>query len=138
MGICLPFFCKMIKLQPDTANQTAYFTLDEGRQYYADTFTHYLLIIKREENSAFGQDLAQVPTIVEDNARYTQLTLTTVGLDSGGFYEYKVYGQNSSSNLDPTDEVVVGLVERGTVLIETPTIFVNVTANTEDDYRADQ
>ena len=131
-------FFKMIILQPDTANQTVYLTLDEGRQYFATAFTHYLMIIKREENSAFGLDLAQVATITAENARYTTLTITTVGLSSGGFYSYEVYGQNSDSNLSPTNGAVVGLVEQGTVLIETPTIFVNQNAATQDDYRSGQ
>ena len=33
-------------------------------------------------------------------------------LDSG-MYTYKIYGQNSSINLDPSDSSVVGVCERG-------------------------
>lgn len=102
-------------LIPNTANQTLRLTLDEGRTYFATAFTHYLLIIVREENSATGTTLAQVPTIVIDNTRITQLTVTTVGLTTPGLYAYYVYGQNSGSNLDPDDSDVVGLVEKGTI-----------------------
>jgi hypothetical protein len=103
----------MIRLLPDTADQTVVMTLDESRILLDESFTHYLLVITREENSVTGEDLAQVPTVLADNTRYTQLEVTTEGLTVAGQYRYVVYGQNSSSNLDPNDSSVVGELEIG-------------------------
>lgn len=100
-------------LNTNTANQTLRLTLDEGRQYFSTAFTHYLLVLTHEENSTTGTDLAQVPTIVAENQRITTLTITTIGLTLAGRYRYEVYGQNSSNNLNPSDDSVVGLVEIG-------------------------
>jgi len=100
-------------LNTNTANQTIRLTLDEGRQYFSTAYTHYLLVLTHEENSTTGTDLAQVPTIVAENQRITTLTMTTIGLTLSGRYRYEVYGQNSSSNLNPSDDSVVGLVEIG-------------------------
>lgn len=65
-----------------------------------------------------GTKLAQVLDVVNENTRATEVTLTTVGLTNTGKYQYFVYGQNSASNLDPNNAAVVGLVERGTLVIE--------------------
>ena len=97
----------------NTLNQTLRLTLDEGRQYFSTAFTHYLLVLTHEENSTTGTDLAQVPQIVAENQRITTLNVTTVGLTLVGRYRYEAYGQNSSSNLNPSDDSVVGLVEIG-------------------------
>ncbi len=70
----------MIYLPVNTANQTIYLSLDEARQYYATAFTHYLIVLTHEENSTVGDSLAQVATIVNENVRITQLSVTTVGL----------------------------------------------------------
>ena len=105
-------FNPLIYLAPNTANQTVYLSLYEGR-YTLANFTPYMLLIEREENTEVGVRLAQVPTIVSDGSRITQLTVTTVGLELSGRYRYTVYGQNSSSNTDETDASVVGVVEIG-------------------------
>lgn len=128
-------FCKlqaMLYLTTDTANQTLYLTLDEGRQYFTSSFTNYLLILTREENSTTGLDLAQVVTVVAENQRYTKVTCTTITLETPGRYRYVVYGQNSAVNLDPDDASVVGLVEQGWAMLtgseeyyETPTIAIS-------------
>lgn len=102
-----------LQLLTNTADQVIRLTLDEGRQYYSEAFTDYLLILTREENSNSGLDLAQVPVITADNQRITTLTITTVPLITPGRYRYDVYGQNSDSNLDPENAVVVGLLEQG-------------------------
>jgi hypothetical protein len=123
-------------LVPNTATQTLRLTLDEGRTYFETAFTDYLLIIKREENSDSGTTLAQVPVVVIDNTRITQLTVTTVGLTTPGLYAYYVYGQNSDSNLDPDDSSVVGLVEKGTITLSDSTQYFNAPAITfTPDYR---
>jgi hypothetical protein len=123
----------MIYLITDTANQTVRLSLDEGRQYYATAFTDYLIVITHEENSTVGSELAQVATIVAENRRYTQLTITTDTLTIAGRYRYEVYGQNSAVNTDPTDASVVGLIERGTAVLTNNTTYYDVADNTIED-----
>ncbi len=116
----------MIYLTTNTANQTVFLSLDEARQYYATAFSHYLIIITHEENSTTGEELAQVATIVLENVRITQLTVTTVGLTLAGRYRYVVYGQNSSSNINPTNGSVVGVVQRGYVVLTDNEQFLQI------------
>lgn len=116
----------MIYLTTNTASQTIYLSLDEARQYYATTYTHYLIVITREENSTTGEEIAQVAVIANENARITQLTITTVGLTLAGRYRYEVYGQNSAVNIVPTNAAVVGLVERGYMVLTDNEIFYDV------------
>jgi hypothetical protein len=111
-----PFFLTdrpMIYLETNTPNQLIRLSLDESRQYYSTPFTHYLFILQHEENSTAGVDLQQVPTIIGENQRITILLVTTASLTLAGRYRYYVYGQNSSTNLNPTDASVVGLCEVG-------------------------
>ena len=125
----------MIELTTNTAGQTIYLTLNEGKQYFATDFTHYLFILIREENTVTGGlDLAQVAQTIIDNERYTELTITTVGLETRGAYHYKVYGQNSASNVDPLNASVVGLVERGSATLTDSTVYFtpNTTAIPDD------
>jgi hypothetical protein len=107
--LVLPLFksISMIYLTTNTANQTVFLSLDEARQYFATAFTHYLIIITHEENSTTG-------------------TVTTVGLTLAGRYRYVVYGQNSSSNINPTTGSVVGVVQRGYVVLTDNEQFYNV------------
>jgi magnesium-transporting ATPase (P-type) len=119
-------------LTTNQAGQIMRLALDESRQYFATSFTHYLLILTHEENSTTGTDLAQVPTIVNENQRITTLTVTTVGLTLAGRYRYEVYGQNSAVNTDPNDASVVGLCRIGwavmsdaTTYYDLPTITIN-------------
>jgi hypothetical protein len=123
----------MIYLITDTANQTVRLSLDEGRQYYATAFTDYLIVLTHEENSTVGNELAQVATIVAENRRYTQLTITTDTLTLAGRYRYEVYGQNSANNTDPTNASVVGLIERGTAVLTNNTTYYDVADNTIED-----
>lgn len=89
-------------------------TLKEGREFYQVAFTDYLLIL---EHSKGTNTLPQVATVVTETDRYTRLNVTTVGLKVAGQYNYYVYGQNSDTNTDPTDESVVGLVEQGILIL---------------------
>lgn len=102
----------MIYLLTDTANQTTYLTLNEGRSYYATAFTDYLLVLTYEMT---GETLAQVVSITSENERITTIELTTETLVNAGRYRYEVYGQNSNTNTNPTDASVVGLVEKGII-----------------------
>ena len=121
-------------INTNTSNQTLRLTLDEGRQYFSTAFTHYLLVLTHEENSTTGTDLAQVPQIVAENQRITTLNMTTVGLTLVGRYRYEAYGQNSPSNLNPSDDSVVGLVEIGWLDLVDSTEYYDVpTITIQDD-----
>ena len=120
----------MIYLPVNTANQTIYLSLDEARQYYATPYTHYLVVLTHEENSTTGSTLAQGATIVNENVRITQLTITTVGLTLAGRYRYEVYGQNSAVNINPTNAAVVGIVERGYFVLSDNQQYYDVPTDT--------
>ena len=117
----------MVYLNTNTANQYAWLSLDEGRQYFNVAFTYYLLIMTYEMT---GEELAQVVEVIDENERVTKIRLTTVGLVDAGKYKYDVYGQNSDDNLDPTDASVVGLVERGSMILQDGTIYFDVSSPT--------
>ena len=113
----------MITLAPNSSDeQFIYLTLQEMKKDF-DTFTHYLVIF----TSMASQDTyAMVGNVEADNARYTKLSVFTnqplgtagrVLLTQSGQYTYDVYGQNSSTNLTPTDASVEGLIERGTLTV---------------------
>lgn len=113
----------MITLAPNSSDeQFIYLTLQEAKKDF-DTFTHYLVIF----TSMASQDtFAMVGNVEVDNARYTKLSVYTnqplgtsgrVYLTQSGQYTYDVYGQNSSTNLTPTDASVEGLIERGTLTV---------------------
>ena len=117
----------MVYLNTNTANQYAWLSLDEGRQYFNVAFTYYLLILTYEMT---GEELAQVVEVITENERVTKIRLTTVGLVDAGKYKYDVYGQNSAVNLDPTNASVVGLVERGSMILQDGTIYFDVSSPT--------
>jgi hypothetical protein len=117
----------MVYLNTNTANQYAWLSLDEGRAYFNVAFTNYLLILTYEMT---GEKLAQVVDVVMESQRVTKIRLTTVGLVDAGKYKYEVYGQNSDDNLDPTDASVVGLVERGSMILQDGTIYFDVSTAT--------
>lgn len=86
-------------------------------------FTDYLVIFT---NMASKDTLSMVGNVDADNARYTKLTVFTnednatagkILLTESGQYTYVVYGQNSTTNLDPTNAAVQGLIERGTLTV---------------------
>ena len=117
----------MVYLNTNTANQYAYLSLDEGRAYFNVAFTHYLLVMTYEMT---GEELAQVVEVINENERVTKIRLTTVGLVDAGRYHYEVYGQNSSSNIDPTNASVVGLIEKSLMILQDGTIFFDVSSPT--------
>lgn len=107
----------MLVLTPNQANQTARLSLNEGRTKVGD-YTHYLLVLSYDDTGVTTSNtIAQVVTVTNETARATTFTCTTVGLEYEGKYYYKVYGQNSSSNTDPNNAAVVGLVEQGHSII---------------------
>jgi hypothetical protein len=117
----------MVYLNTNTANQDAWLSLDEGRAYFNVAFTHYLLVMTYEMT---GEQLAQVVEVINENERVTKIRLTTVGLVDAGRYHYEVYGQNSDSNIDPTDASVVGLIEKSLMILQDGTIFFDVSSPT--------
>jgi hypothetical protein len=117
----------MVYLNTNTANQYAWLSLDEGRAYFNVAFTHYLLVMTYEMT---GEKLAQVVEVINENERVTKIRLTTVGLVDAGRYHYEVYGQNSSSNINPTNASVVGLVEKSLMILQDGTIFFDVSSPT--------
>jgi len=117
----------MVYLNTNTANQYAWLSLDEGRAYFNVAFTHYLLVMTYEMT---GEQLAQVVEVINENERVTKIRLTTVGLVDAGRYHYEVYGQNSSSNIDPTNASVLGLIEKSLMILQDGTIFFDVSTPT--------
>ena len=112
----------MIRLQPDTALQTMYVTPFQARKYLT-TFTNYLIEFKSQSTS---KTFIVVLNVVADNARYTKATIGTnidtpltgdIKITESGFYTYTIWGQNSTTNLDPTDASVVGECEVGVLQV---------------------
>jgi hypothetical protein len=85
------------------------------------TFTNYLVLF---QSMASKENYYFIGNVDTDNPRYTTLEVYTnqdsatdgkVLLTESGLYTYKVWGQNSSTNLDPTNAVIVALIEQGTL-----------------------
>lgn len=113
----------MITLLPNSSTeQFFYLTLQEAKKDF-DAFTNYLVefrSLSSEEEFYFIAD------VVTDNARYTKISINTdadqptaghILLTESGQYSYRVWGQNSTTNLDPTDATVVAMIERGTLTV---------------------
>ena len=111
----------MIHLNPNSSSpQSIYLTLSEMRKDFA-TFTNYLVLF---QSMASKENYYFIGNVDTDNPRYTTLEVYTnqdsatdgkVLLTESGLYTYKVWGQNSSTNLDPTNAVIVALIEQGTL-----------------------
>lgn len=116
----------MIELAPNSAAQTAYLTLFENKRDLP-AFTHYLIEF---ENVMSRETHYFIANVVEENERYTEITIATnsaaplsgnVLLTETGQYWYRVYGQSSPTNLDPT--LTVGRVELGVLQVMTQEIY---------------
>ena len=106
----------MIHLLPNSASNTVNVTPFEARKFLS-AFTYYLLELT---NQATQEKHYAVPVLTYDNERYTQFdlptnsdTLNAVLITESGLYTYKIWGQNSPTNLDPADASVVGICEVG-------------------------
>ena len=106
----------MIHLLPNSATNTVNVTPFEARKFLS-AFTNYLLELT---NQATQEKHYAVPVLTYDNERYTQFdlptnsdTLNAVLITESGLYTYKIWGQNSATNLDPADASVVGICEVG-------------------------
>ena len=107
----------MNTLLTETSNQILRLTLYESRLYYSTQYTDYLIVLTHEEKSGFGASLNQVLNIVNETERITTMIIDTTDLTLAGRYQYVVYGQNSNTNTDPTNPVVVGVVEIGWIYV---------------------
>ena len=111
----------MIHLNPNSVTeQKVYLTLQEMKKDF-DTFANYLVLF---QSMASREDYYFIGDVETDNPRYTALSIFTnlddplngdILLEETGQYFYKVWGQNSTTNLDPTDTTVVALIEEGTL-----------------------
>lgn len=129
----------MLEVNPSSTGQLMYLTLKEAVKHFTTSFSDYLMILTAEDKQ---DSFALIPVVVVDNGRYTELSIDTNSDDvlngkilaaNSGQYHYQIYGQNSVTNLDPTDAVVVGLLEQGLLVInDTATAFTEHDITLED------
>jgi hypothetical protein len=114
----------MIYLVKNTAAQLLYLTLKQGELLLSNTYTHYLLELTNEQTL---QKLYAIPTKIAENDRYTTIrigtnantpTAASLLINYPARFSYIVYGQNSSTNLDPTNAAVEGVIEKGYLIVE--------------------
>ena len=114
----------MIYLVKNTAAQLLYLTLKEGELLLANSYTDYLLELTNEQTL---EKLYAIPNQIAQNDRYTTIQIGTndneptdasLLINYPARFSYVVYGQNSTTNLDPTDEAVVGVIEKGYLIVE--------------------
>jgi hypothetical protein len=114
----------MIYLLKNTAAQLLYLSLKEGELLLANPYTHYLLELTNEQTL---EKLYAIPTQIAQNDRYTTIqigtnantpTAASLLINYPARFSYIVYGQNSSTNLDPTDAVVEGVIQMGYLIVE--------------------
>jgi hypothetical protein len=114
----------MIYLLKNTAAQLLYLSLKEGELLLANTYTHYLLELTNEQTL---EKLYAIPIQIAQNDRYTTIqigtnantpTAASLLINYPARFSYVVYGQNSSTNLDPTNAVVEGVIQMGYLIVE--------------------
>jgi len=114
----------MIYLLKNTAAQLLYLTLKQGELLLSNTYTHYLLELTNEQTL---QKLYAIPLQIAQNDRYTTIQIGTNAntplsasllINYPARFSYIVYGQNSSTNLNPTNAVVEGVIEKGYLIVE--------------------
>ena len=107
-----------------------YLTLYEQRRHLP-TFTHYLMVITSQMTN---EPYSLILDVSNENDRYTLLDIGTdvndalngsIQITEVGQYRYTVYGQNSETNLDHENAVVVGVVENGVLLILNTDVYFN-------------
>jgi hypothetical protein len=114
----------MIYLLKNTAAQLLYLSLKEGELLLANPYTHYLLELTNEQTL---EKLYAIPTQIAQNDRYTTIQIGTNAntpiaasllINYPARFSYVVYGQNSSTNLDPNNAAVEGVIEKGYLIVE--------------------
>lgn len=118
-------------LQTNTASQTLLLSLKEGVLLFDTTYTDYLLVI---QNEITLETFYVIPAQISENDRVTTLAISTnddnptngsIYVINGGRYNFIIYGQNSTTNLDPQNAVVVGEIKRGFIQMETLVNYYN-------------
>ena len=125
----------MLQLLPNySALQTMYLTLQEAARDYA--YTHYLFKLTHRISGVAHLFVANVAV---DNPRYTAVELRTdtddtnnVILTESGYYEYEVFVQSSSSNLDPDN--ATALVEQGLLYVFGQDITTTPSISASDNF----
>jgi len=123
----------MIRLNPNSGTQAIYLTLQDAARDW--TYTHYLFkLVHRMSKKAHYF----VGYVIQDNPRYTRIDVATnvadtnnVLLTETGYYDYAVYVQNSSTNLDP--ENALARVEIGTLFVTGTAISSSPAVTLTDD-----
>jgi len=126
----------MIAILPNTTNQYVYLTLKE-KQKDVGSWTNYLVEIQGEMSREKRYFIANV---LEDNARYTKIAINTNTNDplngdllitETGQYWYKVFAQDSDTNLDPENSIAE--IERGVLHVQTEQEYYNIPTITLPD-----
>ena len=103
--------------------QTFVATLQQAKSWLTLPITNYLFEVTNMASNTVYYFIADVTA---DNPRFTEVsfefatddpTAGKVKIEERGLFYYKAYGQNSATNLDPTDAVVSGVVNVGTMRI---------------------
>ena len=118
----------MIRLIESTAGQTIYVSLQESVKHFTTAYDDYLLEF---ENANTNENFYVIGNVDSDNERYTSFDINTDSDDAvngdiilkKGEYNYTIFGQNSTTNLNPTDAVVVGVLEIGLMRVTSTTTF---------------
>jgi hypothetical protein len=114
-------------------NNFLVFTLTEkvtlNNPYYLFSFKHQVLM---STVNFIASDVSGFPTrynkfLITETTGVTNLTSGIVSLPEMGFYEYAIYQQTSSSNLNVAN--AEGLLEIGMVKVESPIPVVNAYDN---------
>jgi hypothetical protein len=114
-------------------NNFLVFTLTEkvtlSNPYYLFSFKHQVLM---SSVNFIASDVSSFPTrfnkfLITETTGTVNLTSGIVSLPETGFYEYSIYEQTSSSNLN-TDNAT-GLLEIGMVKVESPVPVINAYDN---------
>ena len=114
----------MLYLLTNTSAQLLFLQIQEGELLLSNFYTDYLLELTNEQTL---EKLYCIPQIAVTNERYTSILISTDANDSlnssllieyPARYSFKVYGQNSSTNLDPTNAGVVGMIEKGYLMVQ--------------------
>ena len=126
----------MVAILPNTTSQNIYLTLKE-KQKDIGAWTNYLIEIEGEMSREKRYFIANV---VNDNDRYTKIKINTNANDAlngdlliteTGQYWYKVFAQDSDSNLDPANSIAE--IERGVLHVQTEQEYYNLPTITIPD-----
>lgn len=125
----------MLQLLPNYAGvQTMYLTLQEAARDYS--YTHYLFKLTHRIS---GVEHLFVADVSVDNPRYTAVDVRTdtddinnALLTETGYYDYEVYVQTSSTNLDPDN--AIAMIEQGLLYVFGQDITTTPTISASDNF----